>query len=38
MSAIIGREKEIKEIVELYNSDKSEFVACMGVAVSERRF
>ena len=30
MSAIIGREKEIKELVELYNSDKSEFVAVYG--------
>ena len=30
MSAIIGREKEIKELVELYDSDKSEFVAVYG--------
>lgn len=27
MSAIIGREKEIEELKELYNSDKSECVA-----------
>ena len=30
MSSIIGRDKEIKELVELYNSDKSEFVAVYG--------
>ena len=30
MSAIIGREKEIAELNELYNSDKSEFVAVYG--------
>lgn len=30
MSAIIGREKEIEELKELYNSDKSEFVAVYG--------
>ena len=29
MSSIFGRDKEIKELVELYNSDKSEFVACL---------
>lgn len=30
MSAIIGREKEISELKELYDSDKSEFVAVYG--------
>ena len=30
MDAIIGREKEIAELNELYNSDKSEFVAVYG--------
>lgn len=27
---IIGREKEIKELKQLYNSDKAEFVAIYG--------
>ena len=30
MSAIIGREKEVAELNELYDSDKSEFVAVYG--------
>lgn len=30
MDAIIGREKEIAELNELYHSDKSEFVAVYG--------
>ena len=30
MSAIIGRDKEVIELNELYNSDKSEFVAVYG--------
>lgn len=30
MSAIIGRDKEVSELNELYDSDKSEFVAVYG--------
>lgn len=38
MSVIIGREKEIAELKELYDSDKSEFVAVYGRFLHALRF